>query len=213
MNTRTLTRDDLDAAVALLATAVPDIPMYAWILGDRLHRPADTAWLSRLLLSSHISCGTAIGAFADDRLIGVLTWASDAHPTLYSVDDDIEADRTYLAANLPVGRRLVRTWELGAQSMGHPDSTAVCVELAVVDAGHRSSGVLQALGRPIEAMCRREGRRYTFWTASAKLRRAFPAGWPATEFRAVQLDDIELYGFATDIAPAAAPDRAVAAPH
>lgn len=201
--TRTLTDDDLDAAVTLAASAIPDIPMYAWILGDHAHRTEDRAWLARLFLSSHIACGTALGTVSDGRLIGVLTWVSDAHPTVYAVHQ-LESDRAYLAANLPIAERLLQTWRLSSESMTHPDTTAVCIEMAVVDPAHRANGVLQALLRPIEAMCREENRRYIFWTASTKLRRAFPATSPATEFRIVQLDGIDLYGFATDVAPAAA---------
>ncbi|ALG85725.1 hypothetical protein [Gordonia phthalatica] len=205
LHTRNLRTADLGEAVELVIAAIPEIPLYTWALGDSADDPGVIDWLARALLRGHLANGTAVGAFADDSLVGVVTWAAAERATP-PVDADAAAhDVAVLKAHLDMAKRLALTMQMERESLMHPDPEAVHVEIAAVRADHRQRGALMALMLPIQTMCRDENRRFTCVTGSATLRRVFAASLNMTEYRTTAIGDVPLYCLTSAVPPVVRP--------
>lgn len=71
---RILDNADLDAAVAVLARGIREIPLYRWLLGEHADDLGKRAWLAKILLLPLLRAGCVAGAEVDGRLVGVLAW-------------------------------------------------------------------------------------------------------------------------------------------
>lgn len=197
---RPLRPDDLPAAARLVDGTLHQIPLYQAMLGQYTERADIRDWLCRALIRGSIAGGTAVGAFADDRLVGVLTWSIGDRPAPAPEPDQLAADARFLAGLPDLARRLQRAWDDEHTLLTHPDPTAVAVQIAAVDPEHRRGGTLYALVEPVEELCRTQGRPYTCWTGSDDLRQGFSSARTVVDSRTVTVCGVPMHFLEFDVA-------------
>lgn len=197
---RTVQPAETQQAVDLVASAIPAIPAYAWVLGTEVDDPEWRSWLAGVLTESMVESGRVVGAFDADRLVGMVGYRDpDDPPSALSAD---EKDRHVARAmtNPELARRLVTvmTRTVEAESDGED---AVGVSLAAVYPQARRHGILWDLMAPVEEHCREGNRRFRCWTGRPELRDGWLSRWNLHQFSVLSFGDVDMYGLQSDRPP------------
>ncbi|MCG7630772.1 hypothetical protein MHN80_00440 [Gordonia McavH-238-E] len=197
---RTLTAADLRPATELLARAVEEIPLYRWVLGDRLTDRSLREWLAEILVRPYLGAGYVIGSFFDEHLVGILIWhphdvelSSDGAPLL------IPEDFVRVATIPGLRERLIQF--LTSEQLPFPATDAVDVRIAAVAPEVRGGDALTGMMREVERFCVSAARPYYAWTGSKRLRDWFVHEWGASLFATESRNGLDLYGVVSERPP------------
>ncbi|GMU80129.1 MAG: hypothetical protein AMXMBFR46_29140 [Acidimicrobiia bacterium] len=190
---RILDDADLDAAVAVLAHGIREIPLYRWLLGEHADDLDKRAWLARILLLPLLRAGCVAGAEADGRLVGVLAW--QPHDLDLSAVTEGALTRDDFSAVIQTPELLERLRELWTEPpLPPPVPDGVNMILVTVLPEVRGGDVLADLVAPVEEYCRERDRPAYLWTGSPRVRDWFAAGWHGRVFAEVEWNGVRLYG-------------------
>ena len=200
-----LDADDLGPGIDLLADSLHDIPLYTWLLGERMSDRSLRRWLAEILVRPLLGVGCVIGARRDGRLVGMLVF--QPHDTDLSPGGEpplTPADFTVLA-NVPGVRERVAEL-LTSTRLASPVDDAVNLRIAIVAPEERGGRALIGMMREIERFCIAASRPYYAWTGSEDLRRYYTQVWGASEFAVQDWNGITMYGLVSDRPPRPRPE-------
>ncbi|MCK8612331.1 hypothetical protein [Gordonia sp. C13] len=200
IETVTLTGDDLDPAIELLADGLDEIPLYSWLLGDHIADRSLREWLAEILVRPLLNAGYVIGARLGDRLVGLLVY--QPHDADLSVDGSpplAPADFAAVATVPGVRERVAEL--LTSSTLAPPADDAVNLRIGVVARTERGGRATVAMVRELERFCTAAARPFYAWTGSESLRRYYTEVWGANEFAVEDWNGIKMYGLVSDRPP------------
>ncbi|TYQ09829.1 UNVERIFIED_ORG: hypothetical protein L601_003000000290 [Gordonia westfalica J30] len=200
IETGTLTGDDLDAAIELLADGLDEIPLYAWLLGEHIADRSLRKWLANILVRPLLNAGYVIGARRGDRLVGLLVFQPhDADLSVGGKPPLTPADFAAVATVPGVRERVADL--LTGSKLQPPAEDAINLRIGVVAHTERGGRATVAMMRELERFCTAAARPFYAWTGSESLRRYYSEVWGATEFAIESWNGITMYGLVSDGAP------------
>ncbi|GAA1481085.1 hypothetical protein GCM10009624_15250 [Gordonia sinesedis] len=191
---------DTGQAIDLVASAIPDIPAYAWVLGPELDDPSWRSWIATLLTEPMVANSRVVGAFDGGRLVGLVGYRDPDDPQSALDADQKDAHIARAMTNPDLARRLVAVLTRIAEAEADGED-AVGVSVAAVSPQARRGGVLWDLMATVEEHCRAHNRRYRAWTGHPELRTGWMRTFDLKPFATIELGDIELYGLQSDRPP------------
>ncbi|GAA1481080.1 hypothetical protein GCM10009624_15200 [Gordonia sinesedis] len=187
-------------AVNLVATAMPTIPLFSWVLGSGIDDAELRHWFADLFLTPVIELGRVVGAFDNDRLIGLVAFRDPDDPAGAPLDDAERDRHLAMAMSVPGLAQRLAAMVTGSVVVA-PADDAVNVFVAAVEPEARRGGILWDLMRPVEDHCRERDRPFYVWTGNPDFRDGWIARWGLELFSTVPLGDGEIYGLQSDRPP------------
>ncbi|GAA14376.1 hypothetical protein [Gordonia alkanivorans] len=200
IETVTLTGDDLDPVIELLADGLDEIPLYSWLLGEHMADRSLRKWLAEILVRPLLNAKCVVGARRGVRLVGLLVF--QPHDADLAVDGKpplTPADFAAVATVPGVRERIAEL--LTSSKLAPPADDAVNLRIGVVAQSERGGRATIGMMREIERFCTAASRPYYAWTGSETLRRYYTEVWGANEFAVEDWNGITMYGLVSDRPP------------